>query len=104
VIAVELRDLLQQSLSPADLSIRDDSAAHAGHAGSREGAHFAVSIVAEAFSGRSLIERHRLVYQAAAPLLARGIHALQIRALTPAEAAARTSLVVNSELIAPRSP
>lgn len=104
MIAVELRDLLQQSLSPIDLSIRDDSAAHAGHAGSREGAHFAVSIVAEAFSGRSLIERHRLVYQAAAPLLARGIHALQIRALTPAEAAARTSPVVNSELIAPRSP
>jgi BolA family transcriptional regulator, general stress-responsive regulator len=104
VIAIELRDLLQQWLSPIELSIRDDSAAHAGHAGSLEGAHFAVSIVAEAFSGRSLIERHRMVYKAAAPLLARGIHALQVRALTPAEAAAGSPLVVNSELISPRSP
>jgi BolA family transcriptional regulator, general stress-responsive regulator len=104
VIAIELRDLLQQSLSPIDLSIRDDSAAHAGHAGSREGAHFAVSIVAEAFSGRTLIQRHRMVYEAAAPLLARGIHALQISALTPAEAAARSPLPVKSELISPRSP
>ncbi|MBK7116344.1 MAG: BolA family transcriptional regulator [Proteobacteria bacterium] len=86
-----LREALQQSLAPANLDIRDDSAAHAGHAGAREGAHLAITIVAEGFSGRSLIERHRMVYEAAAPLLAQGIHALQIHALTPAEAAARSS-------------
>jgi BolA family transcriptional regulator, general stress-responsive regulator len=86
-----LRELLQQSLAPVGLDIRDDSAAHAGHAGAREGAHLAITIVAEGFSGRPLIERHRMVYEAAAPLLARGIHALQICALTPAEAAARSS-------------
>jgi BolA protein len=89
MIARQLRDLLQQSLAPVDLRIRDDSAAHAGHAGAREGAHFAITIVASGFAGRSLIERHRMVYEAAAPLLVRGIHALQISALTPAEAAAR---------------
>jgi BolA family transcriptional regulator, general stress-responsive regulator len=88
--AARLHELLQQSLAPIDLSIRDDSAAHAGHAGAREGAHFAITIVADGFAGRPLIERHRMVYEAAAPLLARGIHALQISALTPAEAAARS--------------
>jgi BolA protein len=91
MIASDLRDLLQRSLSPAELSIRDDSAAHAGHAGAREGAHFAVTIVSDGFAGRPLLERHRMVYEAASPLLAKGIHALQICALTPAEAAARSS-------------
>jgi BolA protein len=91
VITVALRDLLQQSLSPVDLRIRDDSAAHAGHAGAREGSHLAVTIVAEGFAGRTLLERHRMVYHAASPLLAQGIHALQISALTPAEAATQSS-------------
>ena len=86
-----LRELLQQALAPAQLHIRDDSAAHAGHAGAREGAHLAITIVADGFAGRRVLERHRMVYEAAAPLLARGIHALQISALTPAEAAARSS-------------
>jgi len=90
MIADRLHDLLQQSLAPVELRIRDDSAAHAGHAGAREGAHFAVTIVAEGFDGRPMIARHRMVYEAAAPLLTRGIHALQISALTPAEAAARS--------------
>ena len=91
MMAGRLRELLQQSLAPVNLDIRDDSAAHAGHAGAREGAHLAVTIVADGFSGLPMIARHRLVYEAAAPLLARGIHALQIRALTPAEAAARST-------------
>lgn len=91
MIAGRLHDLLQQSLAPVELRIRDDSAAHAGHAGAREGAHFAVTIVAEGFAGRPMLARHRMVYEAAAPLLAKGIHALQISALTPAEAAARST-------------
>jgi BolA protein len=96
MIGDELQALLQQNLHPARLVLRDDSAAHAGHAGAREGAHFAVTVVAECFAGRSLLQRHRMVYEAAAPLLHRGIHALQINALTPAEAAARQA--------APHSP
>jgi BolA protein len=91
VITSRLRELIQQSLAPVDLTIRDDSAAHAGHAGAREGAHLAITIIADGFAGRSMIERHRMVYEVAAPLLAGGIHALQISALTPAEAGLRPS-------------
>jgi BolA protein len=91
VIAAALRDLLQRALAPVDLRIRDDSAAHAGHAGAREGSHLAVTIVAHGFAGRTLLERHRMVYDAASPLLTNGIHALQISALSPAEAAAQSS-------------
>ncbi len=84
-VAAELEALLRQAFSPQHLALRDDSAAHASHAGAREGGHFAVWIVSSRFAGLKPLERHRLVYAAAAPLLADRIHALQISALTPEE-------------------
>jgi stress-induced morphogen len=41
--------------------------------------------VAEAFRGRSALERHRLVYAAVAPLMAGRVHALNITARTADE-------------------
>jgi BolA protein len=78
-----LRSALQAALSPTLLDIRDDSAKHAGHAGAREGGHFHVTIVSGAFAGRSAVERHRMVYAAAAELMGRDIHALSIDARVP---------------------
>ena len=69
-----------QSLHPTQLEIRDDSAQHAGHAGAREGGHFHVVITSAAFAGVSTLERHRMVYAAAAELMGRDIHALSIDA------------------------
>jgi BolA protein len=85
VTAERLRDALQQALSPSALEVQDDSHLHAGHAGAREGRHFSVRVVAAAFDGLSRVARHRLVYDAARPLIAEGIHALAIDARTPAE-------------------
>jgi BolA protein len=81
----ELRSALEAALAPARLEITDDSARHAGHAGARSGGHFKVALVAEAFRGRSVLERHRLVYAALAPLMAGRVHALNITARTPDE-------------------
>lgn len=92
MIGQELDKLLRDALNPAVLDLRDDSALHAGHAGARSGAHFAVTVVADCFAGQSQLQRHRMVYAAAAPLIQQGIHALQISALTPAEAQARAAL------------
>jgi len=80
-----LRDRLQGALQPELLEIRDDSAAHAGHAGARSGGHYAVRIVARQFDGRGLLDRHRLVYTAVAGLLDNGVHALSIDAVSPDE-------------------
>jgi len=44
-----------------------------------------VSLTAEAFRGRSALERHRLVYAAVAPLLIGAVHALNIHARAPGE-------------------
>jgi BolA family transcriptional regulator, general stress-responsive regulator len=77
-------------LPGAQVQVRDDSAAHAGHAGAREGRHFSVKVTSPAFDGLSRVARHRLVYDAARPLIAEGIHALAIeQACTPAEAKPR---------------
>ena len=81
----ELRLALESKLQPSSLEIIDDSAKHAGHAGAREGGHYRVVLVAEAFKGRSQLERHRLVYASVAPLIGQGVHALSIIARTPDE-------------------
>jgi BolA protein len=86
-VMTQLRSALQTALKPSALEIIDDSARHAGHAGAREGGHYRVCVVAEAFRGHSQLERHRLVYAAVAPLMAGGVHALNIIARTPEEAA-----------------
>ena len=77
---------LRAALEPERLAIMDDSAAHVGHAGMREGGHFTVHIVAAAFAGKTPIQRHRLVHAAVADLMRREIHALSIRAWTLEEA------------------
>jgi len=77
---------LRTALEPERLAIADDSAAHAAHAGAREGGHFTVHIVSSAFAGKTPVQRHRLVNAAVADLIGREIHALSIRAWTPEEA------------------
>lgn len=75
------------SLSPLSLDIRDDSHKHAGHEGARDGrGHFSVDVVSVAFEGKLPLARHRQVYAALGEMMQTDIHALQIRARTPAEA------------------
>jgi BolA family transcriptional regulator, general stress-responsive regulator len=89
-LATCLRDQLTLVLAPLSIELRDDSAQHAGHAGAGDGAHFAIHIVSPRFVGVRTLERHRMVYAAAAPLMAGRIHALQITALTPEETGDRS--------------
>ena len=87
-ISRKIESKLQSALNPSELEIVDESHKHAGHVGARpEGeTHFRVRIVSELFSGRSRIERQRLVYAALSEELAGPVHALSIQALTPGEA------------------
>jgi BolA family transcriptional regulator, general stress-responsive regulator len=84
VAAIDQR--LRAAFAPEALEVQDDSAAHAGHAGARSGkGHFNVLIVAEAFAGKPLLERHRMVYEALGELMHTDIHALSVKALAPDE-------------------
>ncbi len=82
-----IRALVQDRLQPLRLDIRDDSAAHAGHAGGGGKGHFRLVIVAPCFSGRTLLQRHRLVHDALAELLVEEIHALALVTQAPEEVA-----------------
>jgi BolA protein len=81
-----LNEHLRSALAPQKLEIIDDSAAHRGHSGARNGGrHFRVLIVSEVFSGKTLLQRHRLVYKAVEDLMPEQIHALSIKAFSPDE-------------------
>jgi len=79
---------LTEAFRPDSLRVVDESHRHEGHAGHRPGgeSHFRVYIVAQAFAGKSRIERHRLVNAALSAELAGGVHALAIHATAPEEA------------------
>jgi BolA family transcriptional regulator, general stress-responsive regulator len=72
---------LQEVLSPSLLEVIDESAEHAGHAGSNglgQGTHFRVRIAAPAFANQSRVACHRLVYDALQQQFEQGLHALAI--------------------------
>ena len=82
----QIKQLLNDAFKPELLEILDNSAAHAGHAGAQKGGgHYYVTIVANVFEGKSLVQRHQLIYQALNDLMKEDIHALGINALTPSE-------------------
>tara|TARA_A100001391_G_scaffold76627_1_gene49595 strand:+ start:558 stop:827 length:270 start_codon:yes stop_codon:yes gene_type:complete len=78
---------LTEALRPSDIDIVDESHLHAGHSGWREGGstHFRVRVVSEAFTGKSRVERHRMVNALLADELAGGVHALALKTLAPGE-------------------
>ena len=92
---MSIRDSLEKKITaafaPAALDITDDSHQHVGHAGSRPGgdSHFTVTIVADAFTGKSRVERQRQVNALLEEEFAAGLHALSLTTLTPEEAARR---------------
>ncbi len=80
-----ITEKLSKALVPQALEVIDESHLHAGHAGARpEGeTHFRVKIQAEAFVGKSLVQRHRLVNEVLAEELRGPVHALAISASVP---------------------
>ncbi|KAK9470300.1 bola domain protein [Dipodascopsis tothii] len=87
-----IRSRISVALNPSHLVIKNDSHKHAHHApmiGSDnvKESHFRLEIVSEAFKGKMMPARHRLIYalmkdEMAAPNM---IHALQLKTLTPEE-------------------
>lgn len=73
-------------LSPERLEVEDQRRRHKGHEGV---GHYGLLIVSTAFSGLSLLERHRSIYEQLGTLMGKEVHALQIKAYTPEEWASR---------------
>ena len=52
-----------------------------------DGVHFDATVVSAAFAGKLPLARHRMVYATLGERMGGEIHALQLRTLTPVEAA-----------------
>ena len=85
---------LQAAFAPGSIEVIDESHKHASHAhamkrpgavASAGGTHFHVKVVSEAFKGKSLIERHRVINQLLRAEFDAGVHALAIEAKAPGE-------------------
>lgn len=70
----EISELIEAGFENADVKVVSD-----------DNTHFAALVVAAEFEGKRSIARHQLVYKTLGSLVGNEIHALSIRALTPAE-------------------
>ena len=74
VSAEEVRRRIETALPGARVDVTDTTGA---------GDHFEAHVSADAFTGKSLVEQHRLVYAALGDLMAGAIHALALRTSAP---------------------
>ena len=72
-----IRQMIETGLPGANVQVQGD-----------DGVHFEATVVCQAFSGKLPLARHRMVYATLGERMGGDIHALQLRTLTPAEAAA----------------
>ncbi|MGB5210403.1 MAG: BolA/IbaG family iron-sulfur metabolism protein [Gammaproteobacteria bacterium] len=70
----EIDALIRSTVDIAELDVRSD-----------DGVHFSAVVVSPEFEGLRQLQRHQLVYKALGERMGREIHALSIKALTPAE-------------------
>jgi BolA family transcriptional regulator, general stress-responsive regulator len=82
-----MREKLMVALRPIRLDVVNESELHAGHRSSpgTGESHFRVLIVAEAFAGKSRVERHRMVNAALVAEVGKQVHALALNAYAPGE-------------------
>ncbi len=71
--AADVRRYIAEGLACEELQVDGD------------GRHFDALVVSRAFEGKSRVQRHQLVYAALGDRMREEVHALSIKALTPAE-------------------
>ncbi|PIW30249.1 MAG: BolA family transcriptional regulator [Rhodobacterales bacterium CG15_BIG_FIL_POST_REV_8_21_14_020_59_13] len=71
---------LRKAFAPEALTVTDESALHAGHAGAPDGgqSHFHVEISASQLAGLSRLDRQRAINTVLADELAGPVHALRL--------------------------
>ncbi len=74
--AREIKEMIERGLPGAHVEVRDFTGG---------GDHFEALVVSENFEGKGLVERHQAVYAALGDAMRARIHALTLKALTPAQ-------------------
>tara|TARA_Y100000741_G_scaffold320113_1_gene268468 strand:+ start:495 stop:764 length:270 start_codon:yes stop_codon:yes gene_type:complete len=81
----EIKKRLEEKLDLIHFEIKDFTGRHLNHKLHDGGFHLETTIVSDSFTDKSLIERHRIVYDAMGELMKHEIHALSMKTLTKAE-------------------
>jgi BolA family transcriptional regulator, general stress-responsive regulator len=86
-VALEIETLLTAAFAPSRLAVINDSGRHSGHSGDDGSgeSHFTVEIESAAFTGKSRLQRQRLVNRALGDIPGERVHALAIKARAPGE-------------------
>lgn len=86
---------LNREFSPLYLKVEDDSYKHVGHENYKPGgeSHFRVILVSAKFTDSTRIQRHQMVYACLKKELKEGIHALELKTLSPEEVVGSNELV-----------
>ena len=81
-IKKEIKRRLELRLDLIHFEIKDFTGRHLNHKLHEGGFHLETTIVSDDFTDKTLIERHRLVYDAMGELMKHEIHALSMKTLT----------------------
>ena len=73
-----ISEKLVEAFKPLELKVENESHHHSGHAGDDGSgeSHWRINITADAFTGKSRVERQRMINQVLADELKNNIHAL----------------------------
>ena len=78
----KIKSAIESQLNIHHIEIIDQSAQHAGHSGNTGGGHYNAYIISDDFMDKSLIQRHRLVYDALGNMMQNEIHAFSMKTMT----------------------
>ena len=81
-IKKEIKKRLDEKLNLIHFEIKDFTGRHLNHKLHEGGFHLETTIVSDNFADKSLIERHRIVYDAMGELMKHEIHALSMKTLS----------------------
>lgn len=84
-IKKEIKKRLEEKLDLIHFEIKDFTGRHLNHKLHEGGFHLETTIVSDNFTDKTLIERHRLVYDAMGELMNHEIHALSMKTFTRGE-------------------
>ena len=84
-IKKEIKRRLEEKLDLVHFEIKDFTGRHLNHKLHEGGFHLETTIVSDDFTDKTLIERHRVVYNAMGELMKHEIHALSMKTLTREE-------------------
>lgn len=94
ITAEEIQSLITQAIPDAQVRVHDTTGG---------GDHYEAFVVSPSFSGKTKVNRHRMVYGALQDAMVQRIHALALTTLTPEELQQeQASQVVNIQTRKPR--